>query len=228
MGDTPRLGDLIIERVHEVRHHSGGGLSDSRIRGDPHRTLSRKSGLTWPQGAGFNVGLMKVSEVLRRSGVTRKALRLYEARGILPPTRRTASGYRIYAGDVLDVLDFLQRGRRLGLSLAEINHIIGLRRSGTAPCTHVRRLLKQKETDLRALLVEVKRILKSWPQTNGVHAAICPHIEGKGGDVIWKDTHCVPRASRARKLSSTAIRSASAKTPTQRSSGKRNGTSSLT
>ena len=42
-------------------------------------------------------------------------------------------------------------GRRLGLTLAEIKHIISLRRSGAAPCAHVRRLLTQKEADLKAL-----------------------------------------------------------------------------
>ena len=134
-----------------------------------------------------------------RTGVSRKALRLYEARGILPPPRRMASSYRVYAPHVLDVLDFVQQGRRLGLTLAEISHIIGLRRSGAAPCAHVRRLLTQKEADLKALLAEVRRIPESWPLTDGLHAIICPHIERKGGDAIWKGTRSVPRAPRARK-----------------------------
>jgi DNA-binding transcriptional MerR regulator len=142
---------------------------------------------------------MRVGEVVERTGVTRKALRIYEARGILPPPRRTASGYRVYAPGVLDVLDFVQQGRRLGLTLAEIGHIIGLRRSGAAPCAHVRRLLTQKEADLKALLAEVRRILASWPQTDGLHAAICPHIERKGGDATWKSTRSAPRAPRVPK-----------------------------
>jgi len=87
---------------------------------------------------------MKVGEVVKRSGASRKALRLYEARGILPPPRRSASGYRVYADEVLSLLNFVQQCRRLGLTLAEIKHIIGLRRSGAAPCAHVRRLLVQK------------------------------------------------------------------------------------
>ena len=37
-----------------------------------------------------------IGEVAARSGVSRKALRLYEARGILPAPSRTASGYRVY------------------------------------------------------------------------------------------------------------------------------------
>lgn len=37
-----------------------------------------------------------IGEVAAKSGVTRKALRLYERAGILPPVRRTAAGYRAY------------------------------------------------------------------------------------------------------------------------------------
>jgi DNA-binding transcriptional MerR regulator len=97
------------------------------------------------------------------------------------------SGYRVYADDVISLLGFIQQGQRLGLTLAEIKHIISLRRSGAAPCAHVRRLLAQKEADLKALLAEVRRILKAWPLTNGLHAVICPHIEARGGDTV-----CLP------------------------------------
>ena len=71
-----------------------------------------------------------IGEVATRSGTSRKALRLYEARGILPPSRRTAAGYRVYPMDTLGVLAFVQQGRRLGLTLAEIQHIVALRRAG--------------------------------------------------------------------------------------------------
>ena len=148
---------------------------------------------------------MKVGEVVKRSGASRKALRLYEARGILPPPRRSASGYRVYADEVLSLLSFVQQCRRLGLTLAEIKHIIGLRRSGAAPCAHVRRLLMQKEADLKALLTEVRSILKAWPLTDGLHAAICPHIEARGGEVIWKGTRSAPRALLARRSSRRAV-----------------------
>src|SRR5262245_51458007 len=170
---------------------------------------------------------MRVGAVVKRSGASRKALRLYEARGILPPPRRSTSGYRVYADDILSLLNFVQQCRRLGLTLAEIKHIIGLRRSGAAPCAHVRRLLEQKEADLKALLIEVRSILKTWPLTEGFHAAICPHIEARGGDVIWKGTRFVQRAPLARRSSSTAIKSESAKSRTPPSSRRKSGTSSL-
>jgi MerR family transcriptional regulator, copper efflux regulator len=68
-----------------------------------------------------------IGEVAARSGVSRKALRLYETRGIVPAPRRTSSGYRVYPPDVLGVLHFVTRARRRGLTLAEISAIVALR-----------------------------------------------------------------------------------------------------
>jgi DNA-binding transcriptional MerR regulator len=45
--------------------------------------------------------------VATKSGVSRKALRLYERAGILPPARRTAAGYRVYTDDKKDEWNLL-------------------------------------------------------------------------------------------------------------------------
>jgi DNA-binding transcriptional MerR regulator len=170
-----------------------------------------------------------IGEVATRSGTSRKALRLYEVRGILPPSRRTAAGYRVYQADTLGVLAFVQQGRRLGLTLAEIQPIVALRRAGAAPCPHVHALLERNAKDLAALLSAVRRILKTWRSTDNHSAAVCPHIETKGGEVTWTGTlsRSAPRAITAPKSSSKATRSGLAKTRTPPSSRRRNGTSSL-
>jgi MerR family copper efflux transcriptional regulator len=54
-----------------------------------------------------------IGEVAAKSGVSRKALRLYETAGILSPPRRTASGYRTYGTETLAILAFVARARRL-------------------------------------------------------------------------------------------------------------------
>ena len=146
-----------------------------------------------------------IGEVARRSGLSRKALRLYEARGVLPSPRRTRSGYRMYPPEILGILAFVQQGRRLGLTLTELRDIVVLRRAGTTPCVHVRTLLEQKASDLAALLSAVRRTLKAWRRADGRDAAVCPHIEGRGGDVAWKGlrSRSVPCATSARRSSST-------------------------
>jgi hypothetical protein len=60
-----------------------------------------------------------IGEVAAKSGVSRKALRLYEKAGILPPARRTGSGYRIYGPETLPLLGFVTQARRLGFRLDE-------------------------------------------------------------------------------------------------------------
>jgi DNA-binding transcriptional MerR regulator len=87
--------------------------------------------------------------------VSRKALRLYEAMGILPAPARTESGYRVYGHEVLALLRFVARARRLGFSLAEIRDIAAIRRSGQPPCPHVQQLVYRKVTALDQTLREL-------------------------------------------------------------------------
>src|SRR5262245_48719826 len=129
-----------------------------------------------------------IGEVANRSGVSRKALRLYESRGILSPPLRTPSGYRRYPANVLRLLSFVARARRLGLTLAEIKHVVTLRRDGSAPCLHIRALLEQKAADLEAMQDEIRNILKAWGPGSRGPAAVCPHIEQGGGEVTWRST----------------------------------------
>jgi DNA-binding transcriptional MerR regulator len=76
-----------------------------------------------------------IGDVAAKSGVTRKALRLYEQAGILPPARRTAAGHRVYSQDTLAVLVFITQARRLGFRLDEIKRITTLKRSRRALCS---------------------------------------------------------------------------------------------
>jgi len=109
-----------------------------------------------------------IGELAARGGVSRKAIRLYEA---------------------LAVLTFVTQARRLGFSLAEIQEIVAIRRTGQLPCAHVQVKLRQKAADLDRLLGELAALRRSLHAALGGRrshlrrqAAICPHIEGKGGE----------------------------------------------
>jgi MerR family regulatory protein len=82
---------------------------------------------------GFPIG-----EVAARSEVTRKALRLYESPGILPPPRPTRSGYWVYSSDVLEVSQ-LHRWVRQSLCCS----------SGTVRGDGLQRILLEHEHVLR-------------------------------------------------------------------------------
>ena len=167
---------------------------------------------------------LTIGEVAARSGVSRRALRLYEARGIVPKPRRTRAGYRVYDSDALGILDFVTQARRLDLTLKEIGHIIDLRSAKPGPCVHVRALLEQKLIELDSLRREVKKILNTWDASSPRRGVVCQQIEG--GKLPWTKSHSAHPARPARKSSWKAIPSASARRATSSLSRRRNGTSS--
>jgi MerR family copper efflux transcriptional regulator len=128
--------------------------------------------------------MLKIGELARRAGVTAKAIRFYEARGVLPPASRGANRYRLYEEEAAAVLAFVRQAAGLGLSLAEIREVIAIRQGGQPPCAHVHRLLRdklaeleRKLTDLLEVRARLQRSLAAWRRMPGGRAAVCPHIE---------------------------------------------------
>ncbi|MDR0358714.1 MAG: MerR family transcriptional regulator [bacterium] len=101
---------------------------------------------------------LTVGHAARRAGLTPKALRLYEARGLLPPTRRSESGYRVYSEHDLEVLRFIRQARALSLSLEEIKEILDIRRQGTCPCGRVTQLLDHHLERVERALVDLEAL----------------------------------------------------------------------
>ncbi|MDQ6754862.1 MAG: heavy metal-responsive transcriptional regulator [Actinomycetota bacterium] len=98
---------------------------------------------------------MRIGETAKAAGMTAKALRFYEDRGLLPAAERTSGGYRNYRQDTLRRLDFIRRARTAGLTLAQIQELLDLRDSGKPPCIHVRELLSCRLSDLDARITEL-------------------------------------------------------------------------
>jgi DNA-binding transcriptional MerR regulator len=66
-----------------------------------------------------SVPFFSASEAAERLGVSTKALRLYEQRGLVTPTR-TVAGYRTYGPDEMSRASEIVALRALGLSLAQV------------------------------------------------------------------------------------------------------------
>jgi MerR family copper efflux transcriptional regulator len=69
-------------------------------------------------------GLLTVVEVSRRTGLTRKALRLYESMGLVEPVQRTDAGYRLYDAESLRRIELVRRAKLLGLTLAQAKEFL--------------------------------------------------------------------------------------------------------
>ena len=103
--------------------------------------------------------LLDIREVVRRTGLTSRALRFYEARGLVAPLR-THSGRRLYGARELERINQIVALKRAGLTLAQIHRLAAGR------VLDLRRLValqlesldaRRRELDeARALLVSVQ------------------------------------------------------------------------
>lgn len=130
--------------------------------------------------------VLTIGEAAQRSGLSRKAIRLYERKGLLPPAQRSDAGYRLYSSDDVAVLHVIRRARALGLHLDEISDILDLQRGGEQPCAHVLGVLDARIAeidrtigDLQALrdALHTARVAARAGERRGQHAVVCRIIE---------------------------------------------------
>lgn len=86
-------------------------------------------------------GLMLIGEIAEFYGISRKAMRLYEKKGIIKPVKvDPANGYRYYSAEQVEQLNALIELKALGFSLDEIRGII----DGTTKKPALLELLEKK------------------------------------------------------------------------------------
>ncbi|MBF6090045.1 MerR family transcriptional regulator [Nocardia cyriacigeorgica] len=108
---------------------------------------------------------MLIGEVSRRSGVSTRMLRHYDALGLVTPSVRTASGYREYSADDIRRLFHVECLRTLGLSLTEAKR--ALDDPGFAPGDMVEQLVRRTRARIRAeqeLLRKLERVDAAAPE----------------------------------------------------------------
>jgi DNA-binding transcriptional MerR regulator len=68
--------------------------------------------------------LLKVGELAKRTGLTVRALHHYDSIGLLRPSGRSESGYRLYSRDDVARLHGIQTLRRMGLPLGDVAKLL--------------------------------------------------------------------------------------------------------
>ncbi len=67
--------------------------------------------------------MLTIGQAARAAGVSARTIRYYEQVGVLPPSRRTAAGYRQYAPAGVERLLFVRRARALGLPVGRLRSL---------------------------------------------------------------------------------------------------------
>jgi MerR family transcriptional regulator, copper efflux regulator len=102
---------------------------------------------------------VSVGRAARDTGLSPKALRLYERLGIVTEVERTEGNYRVYDAAQMELLRFVRRARELGFGLDEIRRLVDLGRRGESACETVLDLLQRHagETEQRIAELEDRR-----------------------------------------------------------------------
>lgn len=99
---------------------------------------------------------MNISTVAERSGVPAKTIRYYESIGLVPPPRRTESGYRVYDGKDVETLRFIQRARSLGFSVKDVADLLALWRDRERASSEVRRVAERHVAEIERKIAELE------------------------------------------------------------------------
>jgi len=107
--------------------------------------------------------IFAISDLAREFGITPRTIRFWEDQGILAPQREGSK--RVFTRRDRARLKMALRGKRLGLSLAEIKDLIGMyastddETSQLVECLRVmekrRAALEQQREDIQAMLAEI-------------------------------------------------------------------------
>ena len=106
--------------------------------------------------------MLKIGELAQRAGISRDTLRFYEKHGLITPSNRTDSGYRLYSkSDVLRI-SFILSAKEVGFTLNEIHQLLELEvTKDKKSCQDVKEFVDNKIQVVNQRLIEMKKIKQS-------------------------------------------------------------------
>lgn len=143
---------------------------------DLNETLAGTAAYTGPvsasdpeQGAALEERKFTIGELSRQFGVTLRALRFYENKGLIAPQRRGAT--RLYSSADRDRIAQILAGKRLGFTLAEIRRMVvgktaergGDLQLSREKCLEQIALLEEQKRGIEAGLAELRKIYARLP-----------------------------------------------------------------
>ena len=122
-----------------------------------------------------------ITQLCREFGATPRALRFYEEQGLLSPARRDSS--RVYSYKDRARLQLILRGRRVGLSIAEIRDILDTydEEGGPAQDAEALRIHRRRIEQLQAQRQHVDEAIEELKKAEAAIACKWPDVAATTG-----------------------------------------------
>lgn len=105
-----------------------------------------------------NTRTMTIGKLAELGGVSTDTLRYYEKQGLIRAESRSATGYRQYGENSVQVLQFICRAKALNFSLEKISQLLALNSSDKATCAEIISFTESKIAEAEAKIKEMKEI----------------------------------------------------------------------
>ncbi len=128
---------------------------------------------------------MNISDVAKKTGLTSKAIRFYEQRGLVTAPMRSENGYRSYAPKQIEELTLLRQARQVGFNLEECQELVALFNDPQRHSADVKARTLEKATEIARHIEELtemrQRLLALADSCPGDDGAFCPIIDNLSG-----------------------------------------------
>lgn len=131
---------------------------------------------------------LTIGQLANEIGVATETLRYYERRGLVTPSARSDSGYRLYGDEARERLRFIRRAQALGFSLEEVAELLAMSDSPEADAGSVKALTEDRIADIEARIRDLMHLrdgLKTLSEQCPGHGstADCPIL----GALSWHE-----------------------------------------
>jgi DNA-binding transcriptional MerR regulator len=155
---------------HAIRvDHAIGVDHGGRTRRAASRRRVESDGRDRPMGDGSGgtpsaptAGALTVGEVAGLAGVTVRTLHHYDAIGLVSPSDRTASGYRLYGERDLDRLHAVLAYRELGFALEDVASLLDGAADPLEHLRHQHELVQERIDRLSRLLGSLEKTMEAY------------------------------------------------------------------
>jgi MerR family copper efflux transcriptional regulator len=128
---------------------------------------------------------MNIGQAAEASGVSAKAIRYYEASGLIAPAGRSEGGYRVYGEADIRTLRFIHRARDLGFSIERIRRLLDLWHDKGRASADVKRLaldhVGEIDAKIAALVAMRDAVEELATACDGDHRPECPILRDLEG-----------------------------------------------
>ena len=128
---------------------------------------------------------MNISIVAKKTGLTSKAIRFYEDKGLVTPPLRGENGYRSYTQQHINELTLLRQARQVGFNLEECGELVNLFNDPARHSADVKARTLQKVAEIEHHIVELeamrKQLMSLAESCPGDDSADCPIIDNLSG-----------------------------------------------